>query len=72
MNQLAGNGVGQIHMMVDLVTQLIISPQFFRNIALLCPELYNDALFVDCGPVFDLILKFIDNIAGIIREVIHT
>ncbi len=65
MDQLAGNGMGKVHMVVDLVADLVVAPVFFRDIAFLFNVLGYNALFINGCPVFYLALKFIYDITGI-------
>lgn len=57
--------------MVNLIALLVIRQHLIRDIAFLCPVLYDNALFVDGCPVFYLVLKFIDDISRIIRKVLY-
>ena len=71
MDQFVGNGLGQVHVMIDLIAQLIVLAIqiFFRDIALLCPVLNDDRLFVDGRPDLHLVLEFIDDVSGVVFKV---
>ena len=71
MDQLTGNGMCKIHMMIDLIAQLIVVSQLLRYVAFLCPVLNDDALLIDSRPVFHLVLKFIDDIAGKVCKILY-
>ena len=69
MNKIAGNGMSEVHVMVDLVSQLVVASQVLWDEALLRPVLDDDALFVDRGPVLDLVLELVDDETGVCLEI---
>ena len=57
--------------MIDLIAQLIVLAIqiLLRDIALLCPVLDDDRLFVDGRPDLHLVFELIDDVSGVVFKV---
>ena len=61
MYQLTRDCVRQIHVVVHLEAQLVISLEFLAHNVLSVPELDDNTLLIDSQPILDLILKSFDD-----------